>query len=75
MDSTGFAHGFLSLKENSEVLYKASGKYSKKDERCIKWNDATINIKWPLQIINLEKPILSDKDMVGQSLNQADIFM
>ena len=72
---TGFAHGFLSLKENSEVLYKASGKYSKKDERCIKWNDATINIKWPLQIINLEKPILSDKDMVGKSLNQADIFM
>ena len=70
----GFAHGFLSLRENSEVIYKASGKYSKEHERCINWNDKAINIKWPLKIINNQEPILSEKDKEGQSLNQADIF-
>ena len=70
----GFAHGFLSLKENSQVIYKASGKYSKKLERSIKWNDKTLNIKWPLQIINNQEPCLSEKDNNAPLLNEADIF-
>ena len=72
---TGFAHGFLSLEENSEVLYKASGNYSKEFERSIIWNDPTINIKWPLQSINFNEPILSDKDENAPLLNEADIFI
>ena len=72
---TGFAHGFLSLKEKSEVIYKASGNYSKEHERSIIWNDPTINIKWPLQIINNEEPNLSEKDSNAPSLNNADIFI
>ena len=71
----GFAHGFLSLKENSEVIYKASSNYSKELERSIIWNDPTINIKWPLQIINLEKPTLSNKDSNAPSLNEVEIFI
>ena len=71
----GFAHGFLSLKENSEVIYKASGNYSKELERSIIWNDPTINIKWPLQIINFENPTLSNKDANAPLLNEVEIFV
>lgn len=71
----GFAHGFLSLEDNSEVTYKASGNYSKQFERSIIWNDPTINIKWPLQSININEPILSDKDEKASLLKEADIFI
>ncbi len=71
----GFAHGFLSLEENSEVIYKANGSYSREFERSIKWNDPTININWPLQIINIKEPILSEKDANAPSLNKTDIFI
>ena len=70
----GYAHGFLSLKENSAVIYKASGSYSKDHERSIRWDDKFINIQWPLQIINFIDPILSEKDAVSPLLNQAEIF-
>ena len=71
----GFAHGFLSLEDNSEVIYKASGNYSKELERSIIWNDPTINIKWPLQSINLNEPILSNKDEKACLIEEADIFI
>ncbi len=71
----GFAHGFLSLRENSEVIYKASSNYSKELERSIIWNDPTINIKWPLQIINFENPTLSNKDANAPLLNEVEIFV
>ena len=53
----GFAHGFLTLSDVSEVLYKVDNYYSKEHERGLIWNDETIDIKW-----NIENPILSDKD-------------
>ena len=71
----GFAHGFLSLRENSEVIYKASSNYSKELERSIIWNDPTLNIKWPLQIINFENPTLSNKDANAPLLNEVEIFV
>ena len=71
----GFAHGFLSLRENSEVIYKASSNYNKELERSIIWNDPTINIKWPLQIINFENPTLSNKDANAPLLNEVEIFV
>jgi len=60
----GFAHGFLTLSESAEFLYKTTDYYAPEFERCIVWNDPTINIKWPL----LQAPILSEKDAVGISL-------
>ena len=64
----GFAHGFLTLSETAEVHYKATEFYDPDCEKCIVWNDPTINIDWPL----INPPILSKKDLKGLALNHAD---
>lgn len=70
----GFAHGFLALKDNSEVLYKATGQYSKDHERSLNWSEPKINIKWPLDCIGSNEPILSSKDSNAPYLDEAEIF-
>ena len=62
----GFAHGFLTLSETAEVLYKATDFYSPEYERCIAWNDPDIGIEWPLQ----SEPITSERDQCGVLLNK-----
>ncbi len=66
----GFAHGFLVLKNDTEFLYKTTDYYAPQHERCVRWDDPTIGIEWPL----LAEPILSAKDKVGLDLSQADVF-
>src|ERR1700722_18212776 len=44
----GFGHGFLVLSETAEVLYKTTQGYYPAGERCIRWDDPTLNIGWPL---------------------------
>lgn len=61
----GFAHGFLVLSETAEFLYKVTDFWTPELERCIAWNDPTIDIKWPIDDI---LPIMSNKDMQGKSL-------
>jgi dTDP-4-dehydrorhamnose 3,5-epimerase len=63
----GFAHGFVTLKDNTEILYKMTNEYSKKHERGIIWNDPEINIKWPIK-----NPVVSDKDTKFPRLEHAD---
>ena len=70
----GFAHGFLSLEENSEVIYKVSGLWSKEQDRTIRWNDKNININWPLKDINCSQPSLSEKDSNAPFFEESDIF-
>ena len=53
----GFAHGYLALENESEVIYKTDNLYSPKHERGIIWNDPDIGIQWPI-----ENPIVSKKD-------------
>ncbi|MDX1728796.1 MAG: dTDP-4-dehydrorhamnose 3,5-epimerase, partial [Pseudoalteromonas tetraodonis] len=57
----GFAHGFVTLTDSAEFLYKTTDYYAPDHERCIMWNDSTLDIKWPSQ----EEPSLSGKDMQG----------
>lgn len=54
----GFAHGFLVLSENAELLYKTTDFWHPASEVAIRWDDPTIGISWPLP----RPPILSDKD-------------
>ena len=66
----GFAHGFVVLKDNTEFLYKTTDYYAPQHERCIRWDDPTIGIDWPIT----QAPILSDKDQLGLLLSQAEVF-
>ena len=67
---TGFAHGFLVLKEGTEFLYKTTDYYAPQHERCIRWNDPEIGIEWPLAA----DPILSAKDQLALDFSQAEVF-
>ncbi len=66
----GFAHGFLTLSETSEYLYKTTDFYHPQSERCILWNDATLNIKCP-QNLKIE---LSPKDLLGENFKSSELF-
>ena len=67
----GFAHGFVVLSDSADVLYKTTDIYAPEHERCIRWNDASIGIQWPIE----GEPQLSAKDKVGLRLDQADVFV
>ena len=54
----GFAHGFVVISENAEILYKTSREYAPESDRGILWNDKDININWEIDF----EPILSEKD-------------
>ena len=64
----GFAHGFVVLSDAAEFLYKTTDYYAPQFERCIMWNDPTLDIDWPTQL-----PILSDKDSKGQAFLSAEL--
>lgn len=56
----GFAHGFLTLENNTIFSYKCTNTYNKQSEGCILWNDKDINVDW-----NVQNPQLSPKDLEG----------
>jgi dTDP-4-dehydrorhamnose 3,5-epimerase len=64
----GFAHGFLVLEENTEVLYKTTDYYAPAAERSIRWDDPAIGIQWPFA-----PDLLADKDKNAPLLAQADL--
>lgn len=67
----GFAHGFITLSDDSEVLYKATDFYSPIHEQCLIWNDPEINVMWP----HTENDyIFSDKDTKGKLLSDLALF-
>ncbi|MDX2172835.1 MAG: dTDP-4-dehydrorhamnose 3,5-epimerase [Bacteroidota bacterium] len=59
----GFAHGFLTLQDNTVFSYKCTNFYNKASEDCLLWNDNDININW-----NVINPLLSEKDIQGKFL-------
>ena len=68
----GFAHGFYVMSDHAEVVYKVTDYYAPAWERSILWNDPQIGIEWPLGSDSL--PTLSQKDMDGKPLAEAEIF-
>ena len=57
----GFAHGFKTLENNTIFFYKCTSYYNKESEGCLLWNDPDLNINW-----DIENPMLSEKDKIGQ---------
>jgi dTDP-4-dehydrorhamnose 3,5-epimerase len=66
----GFAHGFLTLSESAEFLYKTTDYYAPQHERCIVWNDPDLDIAWPDVGV---APQLSAKDRSGPQFQQAEL--
>ncbi len=66
----GFAHGFLVLSSSAVVLYKVTDEWAPQHQRCIRFDDPTLAIPWPL----VGSPILSDRDSRGAPFLQAEMF-
>lgn len=66
----GFAHGFLSLADGSELQYKTTSHYDPGSERSVAWDDPTIGIDWGLDV----QPRLSPKDAAAPRLDDAEVF-
>jgi len=67
----GFAHGFLTLSDTAEFVYKTTDYYTPNLERCIRWDDPKLNINWTLQThFNL-----SEKDKKPPYFQNAEIFL
>ena len=67
----GFAHGFLTLEEDTDFLYKCTTPYKPDCEHSLAWNDPTVAIQWPS--IGRD-PVISAKDATGLSLDQVPVF-
>jgi dTDP-4-dehydrorhamnose 3,5-epimerase len=62
----GFAHGFLVISDEAEFVYKATDYWHAKSEVCLQWNDAYLNIQWPM-LVNFRGFVLNEKDQLGLS--------
>lgn len=63
----GFAHGFITLEPDTEVIYKVTAPYSPAHDRGVRWNDPDIGIIWPLAG---KEPVLSAKDKIAPLLRE-----
>jgi dTDP-4-dehydrorhamnose 3,5-epimerase len=74
----GFAHGFLTLSDTADVLYKTVGYWSRACERSLRWNDPAIGINWPVADLAGLEPLLNGKDAEAPTLAAAlaagDVF-
>ncbi len=66
----GFAHGFLTLTDNAEVIYFLNQTFNKESDKSIRWDDPQIAIEWPL---SGTAPIISEKDKNAPFLRNAEI--
>lgn len=67
----GFAHGFLTLEDDTDFMYKCTAPYSPQTEHTLAWDDPTVAIEWPLGGL---EPIISAKDAVGLALTDVPVF-
>jgi len=67
----GFAHGFLTLENKTDFLYKCTAPYAPRSEHTLAWDDPEVGIEWPL---GGSDPIISEKDARGQALASVELF-
>ena len=67
----GFAHGFMALEDDTHFLYKTTGVYAKDCERCIRWDDPQLAIRWPA--VGSAGPRLAPKDAAAPWLADAEL--
>lgn len=67
----GFAHGFLTLEDDTDFLYKCTSAYLPQNEHSLAWDDPEVGIEWPLEGI---EPKLSAKDATSMSLSRIEAF-
>ena len=65
----GFAHGFITLSDSADVIYKTNNYYNKDSEQCLVWDDDSVNIDWPIH----NDLIISKKDKFGKNLLELDL--
>ena len=73
----GFAHGFLVLSESADFQYKVTDYWYAEHERCLRFDDQDVAIKWPAlssQSTSPLSPILSDKDRQGTALHALELL-
>jgi dTDP-4-dehydrorhamnose 3,5-epimerase len=68
----GFAHGYLALSAEVDLLYKCSDVYAPEHERCIRWDDAQLGVRWPLP--PGAAPLLSPKDAAASAFADAETY-
>jgi len=66
----GFAHGFVTLSETADFLYKTTDYYAPEYERCLIWNEPTLGIDWPGSV----QPIVSARDASGVRLEESETY-
>ena len=67
----GFAHGFLTLEDDTDFVYKCTTLFAPENEHIIAWDDPTIGVDWPLDNIT---PLSSEKDAAGMALTDVTPF-
>ena len=67
----GFAHGFLTLEDDTDFLYKCTAPYAPQSEHTLAWDDPAVGIEWPVAGLD---PIISDKDTRGLCLADVPVF-
>lgn len=67
----GFAHGFLTLEDDTDFLYKCTAPYAPQSEFTLAWDDPVVGIAWPVAGLD---PIISDKDTRGLALADVPVF-
>lgn len=67
----GFAHGFLTLEDDTDFLYKCTAPYAPQSEYTLAWDDPDVGVEWP--VIDLA-PLISDKDAAGLALADVPVF-
>ena len=67
----GFAHGFLTLEDDTDFLYKCTAPYAPANEFTLAWDDPAVGIEWPVTGLD---PIISEKDARGLALADVPVF-